>query len=316
MFEDLYNIINNAKENGVLMQIKDLTGLSGSKLIGVLQRLSAYQERNDGGSYLEIGTFQGLTLLSVAKILKYENAFGIDNFSQFDSECKNQQIIKNRMNSNNITNAILINEDFEDALDNLEQYIGKKKIGVYFVDGPHDYRSQFMCLGLAKPYLSDSAIIVIDDCNYPHVRQATRDFLICNPEFKLFFEAYTECHPGNMTKVENNKAMEGWWNGVNILVIDRENILDKVYPPTITNRILFENEHIIHAAKYAVIAPQAVRIISELAKSKIYNYSSIRKILNLVKKARALEIELVGDYETKNTFSANLPKEKFNYSIK
>ena len=313
MFEDLCKIIYNAKENGALMQIEDLTGFSGSKLIGVLQRLSAYQERNDGGCYLEIGTFQGLTLLSVAKILKHENAFGIDNFSQLDSENRNQQIIKNRMNSNNITNAILINEDFEDALKDLNQYIGKKKIGVYFVDGPHDYRSQFMCLGLAKPYLSDSAIIVIDDCNYTHVRQANRDFLLCNPEFKLFFEGYTACHPGNMTKEKKKAAIEGWWNGVNILVIDRENILDKVYPPTITNKILFENDRILHAAQYAVIAPQAVRIIPALAKLKLFY--SIKKIAKLVKKARSIDVELIGDYETKNTYSANLPKERFNTSL-
>lgn len=34
--------------------------------------------------------------------------------------------------------ATLIDKDFEEALLNFD-----RKVGVYFVDGPHDYRSQF-----------------------------------------------------------------------------------------------------------------------------------------------------------------------------
>ena len=93
---------------------------------------------------------------------------------------------------------LLIERDYEDALEALGNHIGDTKIGLYFVDGPHDYRSQLMCLLLATPFLSESAVIVVDDCNYPWVRLANRDFLISNPSFKLIFEAYTECHPGNM----------------------------------------------------------------------------------------------------------------------
>ena len=71
---------------------------------------------------------------------------------------------------------------------------------------------------------------MIDDANYPHVRQATKDFLQTDNQFKLLCEAYTTAHPSNLSSNEKEKCILGWWNGVNIIVKDVNNELKDEVP--------------------------------------------------------------------------------------
>ncbi len=176
-----------------------LSGFSGEKLVGLMERLAGLYRGDENICYLEVGVYQGLTLLSVAAANLNIKCYGIDNFAFFDPQGKNIEIIKERQSKLNIANAFLIEKDYEDALESLSEHIKNQKVGVYFIDGPHDYRSQLMCLELVLPYLSNHSVIIVDDSNYSHVRQANRDFLKTHPSLKLIFEAYTSSHPLNMT---------------------------------------------------------------------------------------------------------------------
>jgi hypothetical protein len=312
-FKCLAGLVTDASNEGVLLETEGLSGFSGDKLVGALQRLARFQEDRDGGCYLEVGVYQGLTLLSVASALKSGHAYGIDNFAQFDPDNKNRNVIEERRALNSIENVELINQDYEDALEGLALRLNAKKIGVYFVDGPHDYRSQYMCLGLAKPYLSQSAIIVVDDCNYRHVRQANRDFLILNPEYKLVFEAYTDCHPQNMSMAAKDEASRGWWNGVNILVRDPLGVLTPMYPPTIRSRDLYENEHIVHSSKFGYFAPEGVSIVHGLLRFNPYYVA--RGIIKSIKKLRKVSPDMVGEFPMMNTYSAADGGEQYNPAL-
>lgn len=277
-----------------------LTGFSGEKMMGTLQRLSK-ELLDENSCYLEVGVFQGLTLLSVAKEIGENKAYGIDNFAFFDKDGKNHALVNERMGKLGIENAEIINKDYEEALENLSDFLGEKKVGVYFIDGPHDYRSQLMCLNLITPHLAKNAVILIDDSNYQHVRQANRDFLVSNKDFKLIFESYTKAHPLNLKGKDREEAEKGWWNGVNVIVHDPENELDPFYPPTYRKRTLFENEHAVHASKY----PET--IIGMLAFSKF-----LSPIVKMVSKKN---MELTGEYAQMNTFSKGLPQDLFNKTL-
>jgi len=309
---EIYAAIREADDNGLLSEDFGLSGFSGEKLVGTLQRLAKLHSEQHA-CYLEVGVFQGLTLLSVAKVLKNEQAFGIDNFVQFDRDNKNLSVVKERINRLGIDNAILINMDYEDALGNLNEYIDSQKVGVYFVDGPHDYRSQLMCLELAKPFLADNAVIVVDDSNYQHVRQANRDFLVTNPQFKLVFEAYTECHPNNMSKQEKLQARDGWWNGVNVILHDSENRVAPMYPPTQRNRQFFINDHGVHSNRYTACAPEGLRFASHLLSFNIFG--AFKEIVKLFVRSRKTPSELKGPYKGLNTFSGKLTKSRYNPSL-
>ena len=312
MLSQIIEAIKNAESYGLIPKTNNevLTGLSGDKLVGSLQRLTSLFSQNNNTCYLEVGVFQGLTLLSVANSCPNITCYGIDNFAQFDPKGENFGIVKSRREKLGLKNANIINKDYEEALETLSNEIEDKKIGVYFVDGPHDYRSQLMCLELALPYLHENAVIIVDDSNYNHVRQANRDFLKTHPEYKLLFEAYTKCHPINMSKAEEQKTKKGWWNGVNIIVRDIEQLLQPMYPPTERSRILYENEHIIHASKIAEVAPEAVAFMQS-----IYDLNLVKAVSNFLNFYRSVEkyqYLFQNRYQGINTYSSNLPSSNYN----
>lgn len=312
MLNHIRRIIEESEAEGILAEPKGTTGFSGHKLIGLLQRLAVHQEKNEGGCYLEVGVYQGLTLLSVASVLVNEKAYGIDNFMQFDPDGTNERLVLSRANENSLSNIVLINADYEDALETLEDGLEGRKVGVYFIDGPHDYRSQLMCLALALPNLADEAVIVIDDCNYRHVRQANRDFLVINPEYKLVFEAYTECHPGNMSPEVEAAAREGWWNGVNVIVRDSKNALEYFEPVTHRDRTLYENEHIVHAMQLGELAPESVGFIQD-----IFSLRWVRVVKTFFEFFRKVKVRNTNGskFLIMNTYSETLSKGRFNPTL-
>lgn len=312
-YKKILNFVHEADNSGLMLEALDLTEFSGEKVIGVLQRLAKFQITSGAGSYLEIGVFQGLTLISVANVLKESIVYGVDNFAFFDPKGINKKIVEKRVIANDLNNVCVINSDYEDALENLEKHIGDPKIGAYFVDGPHDYRSQLICLNLAKPYLSDCSIIVVDDCNYRHVRLANRDFLLANPDYKLLFEAYTDCHPGNMDKDAEQEARKGWWNGVNIIVHDPNNILNVMLPETHRDRQLYENEHIVHSAKYGELAPEAVSFLQSVLSLRLI--SAMKQVAKIFPKLLNNSAKYRDRYLSMNTYSEQLSKRNCNKAL-
>jgi len=308
---DIKHCIQKAEEGQIIFEDPLLSGLSGKKLISLLQQFATRLKNND--CYLEIGVFQGLTLLSVSKILNNHKAYGIDNFKQFDRDGKNFNIVKDRIEKLKINNAMIINEDYEVALNSLDQYLSVGKIGLYFVDGPHDYRSQLMCLLLARPFLAKDAVIIVDDSNYNHVRQANSDFLRTNPEFKLIFEAYSTGHPHNLKGKDGEGSLLNWWNGVNVIVKDPDNLLVPIYPATETDRILFENDHLLHSSKYPEALPSAASLTNVLKPLSLLKL--LYRIFQLRKTIQKLPSRFTGKYDRRNTFSENLESRRLNPSL-
>lgn len=287
-----------------------LSGYSGRKLIGALQRLCLLFEQDASACYLEIGVFQGLTLLSVASAVPAMPCHGIDNFAFFDPAKTNLGLIESRRAQLGTDNAFLINQDYEDAFEGLDDRLEGRKIAVLFVDGPHDYRSQSMCLQLALPFLHENAVLVVDDSNYRHVRQANRDFLATHPQFKLLFESYTRCHPANMNPGELALARDGWWNGVNIIVRDEDDLLPQAYPPTDRSRVLYENEHDAHASGVAHLLPLTDRLLCAI--DRLSPLAFAREAIRLKLRLRKSKAARTGLYRSMNTFSEDLPASRYN----
>lgn len=305
----IYQAICDADLYGPVTEDPEESGFSGKKLIGALQRLCRVQ-LDDSVCYLEVGVFQGLTLLSAARAAPEYPVFGIDNFCKHDPRGTNRSIVESRIQSRGLNHVHLIDKDFEEALENLGSLIQGRKIGVYFVDGPHDYRSQFLCLELARPFFAEHAVLVIDDSNYSHVRQATRDFLIIHPDFKLLFEAYTECHPNNMSARQKETAKNGWWNGVNILLRDPDNLLAPMYPPTLKNREFFYNDHGIHSDRYAACSAEGLRFGSCLLSGHLLRAG--KEFCKFYLRSRKIPPEERGPFLQLNTFLPATPVSRYN----
>lgn len=312
VLEAVAGAIRAASRDGPIMYegASILSGHSGGKILGALQRLPSVFD-DEQVSYLEIGVFQGLTLLSVAGANPACRCYGVDNFAYFDEAGENRGIVRDRIASLDLANVSVIDADYEDALECLPDFVGHRKVGVLFIDGPHDYRSQLMCLALAAPYLHSNAVVVVDDANYPHVRQANRDFLRTWPEFRLMFEAYTAAHPAEMRREAQTEAKAGWWNGLNVIVRDPLGILSYGEPPTERSRILYENGHLVHTARLAELAPGAIRLADALLGGRLPEVAW--RIAALWRAQRRHQIVYRERSRTRNTYSAEIAGEHWHW---
>ena len=287
-----------------------LGGLSGAKTVDSLQRLARLFESDATACYLEIGVYQGLTLVTAALAAPELPCFGVDNFATLDPKSENKKIANERIRKFKADNATLIDSDFEAALAGLDVLLLGRKIGVYFIDGPHDYRSQMVCLLAAKRHLHDNAVIVVDDANYPDVRHADRDFLVGHPEFRLAFEAYSPAHPANMTASERERWEKGWLNGINVLVRDPDGLLPELLPPVNDDRSLYFNEWLIHRLRQAELAPEAVALADAIVSGdKAAEKKARQTITATYASLKGAREERFAD---RNTYSNGLTEARFN----
>jgi hypothetical protein len=281
-----------------------LAGFSGEKLMAWLHGVTALLCGPET-VYVEIGVFQGLTLISTAAKNPHVACFGIDNFSLFNEGHENLNTVYDRMKRLGVGNATIINLDFEEALEGLDRHLGARKIGVFFVDGAHDYRSQLVSLLKSKEYLAEDCVIVIDDSNYAHVRQANADFLRSEPEFALLFEAYTPGHVANLNSAQKEAAIAGWWNGVNVMVRDREHLIERRYPREESKQMYFDS-HDVFRHEFAELAFPALKAAQDLLTAMPEEAEkTVAQIKSLLADQRRRHPER---FRHQNTSSAGLPQ--------
>jgi hypothetical protein len=308
--QQIKQAIIDANSNGPIADLK-LNGATGSKVIGILQRFANLLPEDQ--CYVEIGVVKGMSLINTAFAAPKIEAFGIDNFAQFDKDKKNQTIIEERCKNHQVKNTRLINLDFEEALENLEKYIGNKKIGLFFIDGPHDYRSQLVCLIMAKKHLAENCIILVDNSNYNHVRQANRDFLASHPEYKMIFEAYSKSHPANLRGAELDEAWKNWLDGINVIIKDNLNLLTPMLPYVNPDKEMFFNDHKIHPMRNSIFAWRAAKLAAVIKPFKpYYFFGFLWKLWTSVRRRKSSEIE---PYLFINSFSEKLPTFNLNKSV-
>lgn len=202
----------------------EVTGLSGRKFRTLVAELVG--ALGASGDYLEIGTFQGKTLCTSAVLNPQVRHIGVDNFS-YGSGKKNLQILNELAKQLELSNLELFEEDFFNWLPK-KSATGQRDIAVYYFDASHDYRSQLLALLYGAQIVVPNGVMLVDDCNYSHVRAATYDFCSLNRDWALFFERYTQGHPNLASDQERHQMDEGWWNGVHLLVHDPEHRLARL----------------------------------------------------------------------------------------
>lgn len=160
--------------------------------------------------YCEIGSYQGATL--IGSLLTHPNraAYAVDNFCEYDPAGENfDKLIENLSKFSLQEQVYFCNQDFEQFLLELRDLGTEDKIGVYFYDGAHDYRSHLLGLLLVRPFLAHKALIIVDDSNWSTVQQANWDFIAANPECQVLLDLPT---PVNRSPT--------FWNGIQILSWD------------------------------------------------------------------------------------------------
>ncbi|MEG3862695.1 tetratricopeptide repeat protein [Microcoleus sp. herbarium12] len=139
--------------------------------------------------YCEIGCFQGGSLIGTLLNHSQITACAVDDFSEFDTfGDSSDNLGKNVTNFNLSEQVVFCHQNFEEFFWDLREMQSAEKIGVLFYDAAHDYRSHLLALLLSKPFLADSALIVLSNSNWDAPRQANWDFIAAHPECQLLFD--------------------------------------------------------------------------------------------------------------------------------
>lgn len=162
--------------------------------------------------YLEIGTWNGSSSISAV----YKNniyALFIDNWSQFNGT---PDIFKKAITEFGKTSeCYLLEADCWKI--NLSE-IGK--FNIYLYDGAHTELDHFKALEYYLPNLDDEFIFMVDDWNWPEVRDGTmRAIRECNLTMKFRHEIFVSSD--DLKGMPNHNGKKTWWNGIGIFLLSK-----------------------------------------------------------------------------------------------
>ncbi len=133
----------------------DVRAGGGSRKIQYLLRIAAgCLEGNE--CYLEVGAFEGKSMISAIGLNPDARGFACDNFSEGNRE----EILFRNLEVYGVRERVkLLKGDFR-------QFLNKQEVdcpvGLFYYDGPHSVEGHQECLILIEPLLSPRAMVVIE----------------------------------------------------------------------------------------------------------------------------------------------------------
>lgn len=152
-----------ANDGKLPTELLDLRGMSGRKYRLFINNLIASIA---DARYLEVGVWMGSTLCSAIHGNKV-NAVAIDNWSQFGGP--KAQFLTNLSRFKTPDACVSFLETDFRAID----FASLGRFNVYLFDGPHEFDDQRDGIIRALPALDDQFVLIVDDWNWPQVRDGT-----------------------------------------------------------------------------------------------------------------------------------------------
>jgi predicted O-methyltransferase YrrM len=168
--------------------------------------------------YLEVGTYNGKSLISAALGNPPRAMYACDDFSEFTNS-NSAAILDANLRRYSLREAVkFFDGDFRTAFAD-----GRIDcpVGLYFYDGAHDEVSQYEGIKLAEPLLADEALVLVDDWR---LAEDSGSYA----EAGTIRAAQESVHDWELMYVlpaRVNGDLEMWWNGVAVLSFKRNHSL-------------------------------------------------------------------------------------------
>jgi hypothetical protein len=147
-------------------EILAIPGMSGRKYRCFINNLI---EQLPEPRYLEIGSWAGSTLCS-AIFCNDVDAVAIDNWSLFGGPA--DKFFQNLASFKGRARVSFLEKDFRKVdFSSLGSTFGR--FNVYLFDGPHNFQDQYDGVMMAQPTLEPCYVQIVDDWNWPSVRNGT-----------------------------------------------------------------------------------------------------------------------------------------------
>src|SRR5438132_8809281 len=190
-----------------------------SQEIEAAQSGGRLSSENGKECYLEVGSFQGKSLVAALAGNSHVRAVACDNFTLFDdpNSPKNFDILKQNLASYRLSERVQFFDcDFRELLTswNVRQL---PRVGVYFYDGAHDEESQFLGVRMAEDLLADNAVVIVDD--WRHAKDS-ESYAEAGTK-RAISDSPNEWSIRHVLPARYNGDLELWWNGVGVLRFKR-----------------------------------------------------------------------------------------------
>ncbi len=154
-----------------------------------------------GESYVEVGSLKGQSLIAAMLGNAGRDFVGVDDFSM---EGGSRALLEANLRRHGLSGHTILEGDAFGLLKG--GALGGRRVGVYYYDAAHDYRSQLDALRLVEPYLVEGALLIVDDTDWREVRRALRDYRRGQPRARLLVEL-----------AGKDRGQPWWWEGVQVL---------------------------------------------------------------------------------------------------
>jgi predicted O-methyltransferase YrrM len=160
-----------------------------------------------GEAYVEVGTFQGKSLISAIHERQGFPVYACDNFSEF-KEYNSLEILMANLERYGLRERVKVfDADFRNIMTRTDI---PDPVGVYFFDGAHDYDSQYQGIVRVEPLLAPRALVIVDDWRFAkdsesYARAATEDAI------KKSQRSWAQLYD-LPARLNGDHAL--WWNGV------------------------------------------------------------------------------------------------------
>jgi len=201
-------VLANNNKSKISDDLLKMEGMSGKKTRHFYNNLCSMNHTR----YLEIGTWKGSSLCS-AMFNNKITCLAIDNFSEFGGP--REDFFKNLDKYKGINNVNFIEKNCWDVDVNV---IGK--FNIYMYDGNHNHDSHYKALNHYLPCLDEFFIYIVDDWNWPWVRDPTlKAILDNNIEIIYKKEIFVEHDDNYVTPLSGPDS--DWHNGISIFILKK-----------------------------------------------------------------------------------------------
>ena len=154
-----------------------------------------------GESYVEVGAFRGSSLIGAMLGNDDVDFVAIDDFSRSGSS--RGELEANLARFGLAGRPEIVEGDAFEILRRGE--LDGRRVGVYYYDAAHTYEEQLDGLLLAERYLSDDALLIVDDTDWDFVDAAVREY-----------EARHENVRSVLRIDGKDRGYPAWWEGVEV----------------------------------------------------------------------------------------------------
>lgn len=155
-------------------------------------------------SYVEVGTYHGTSLIA-AMLGNDAEVVAIDDWSLGDGG--RSELDRNLARFGFAGRPEIVEGDAFETLRSGK--LAGRRVGVYYYDNGHEYEQQLDGMRLIEPYLTNPALVIVDDTDWERVEQAVDEYLVQQPRA-------TE-----LLRIDGkDRGAPHWWEGMRVLRFD------------------------------------------------------------------------------------------------